>query len=1033
MPGSSHRPGGPSPPRLSLVPSDPRLGPGAIDPADRPGPASDRMLVGATLLLVDEDAPARASLRAALEHRHEVVEAAGGLAAIEVLRQRSVDLVVLDAMMSEPDAFEICGRLQRDPAWCGLPVVFVSAYASPTLELHALELGAVDFVVKPVDDEVLRLRVDEHLQRARQAARDRRWSQETVAELTASQGLLEAEVGRLERLIDGLPVAAWEEDPEGRLVRVNAAFARLVGQAPESLVGRERAGALGFEPATGMGGQRRVGVPERWWHGWVSTGSGHRLPMTLRLHRLPADGALPLGRVGVLQPWVDLPEGAAPDIGEVSAGQPVLDPQVVERLAGVGSWVLDLNAGTVRCSPQAAELVGLAAHEQPSLRELLFRVHPADRAELHQRWRQALRTGRLAVEVRTVAMAGGRWLGLTAELEPGRDGLAHRVHGTVVDRTRERAQQAELAAVRQRTQQVLDGLAAFPWEWDPDGDLVRFPDTRELPVPVPVRPAGVERAQLLALIHPEDVAGASQLLAEQELVTAGSRPELEFRIRGVRGTWRWIRVIVQGEVPASPTGRITGVAIDVTDDRRNVDAVAEAYRSDRLTGLRNQDALVEGLRPGLDAVARGEAGLAVICLDLDGFGAIEERLGHEQADEVLRLVAGRLRGLVATSAQVARLGGDVFALAVLVPPGADGVVDGLLDRVQQRLALPLTVGRTELTLTAGIGVARAEPGSRLAPARLLRRAELARDQAKLRGGGQVREHDAADDQRRRERFRRSEQLRTALRADELRLHYQPKVSLVDGSLRGVEALLRWEHPQRGLLPPAAFIDALEDEALALEVGGWVLTRALEQLVRWQRDGLTTTVSVNVSTGELEDLDILTRVRDALAAEPELAATQLQLELLETSLLGDLDRAVVTVGALRELGVSVALDDFGVGASSLALLHRLPVDELKIDASFVRVLPDDEVARTAVRSMLALAGELGVSVVAEGVERVEHGVALRALGCRIGQGYAIARPMPADQVGAWLASWELPAPWRRVPTGHDGALGTAARPGVEAPR
>ena len=419
----------------------------------------------------------------------------------------------------------------------------------------------------------------------------------------------------------------------------------------------------------------------------------------------------------------------------------------------------------------------------------------------------------------------------------------------------------------------------------------------------------------------------------------------------------------------------------------------KAYHDD-LTGLYNRDAFRRLLAEGVELARRDRRRLAVLYIDLDRFKSINDSLGHDAGDEALKAVADRLRASVRSSDVVARLSGDEFAILIEAPPVAS---PALADKVLERFAAPFVVGGRQWHLGCSVGVAEFPDNGDDAD-RLLGCADTAMLHAKASGrnGSRV-YHDAMEESVLR-RLQIEEDLRGALERREFVLHYQPLVDLRTGRLKGCEALLRWQHPQRGLLPPLDFIGALEEMGLIHAVGMWVLEEACRQMRQWRDAGADIElVSVNVSPLQFaRQSDFVDQVRQALAASG-LPHGHLQLELTEGTLMADSQQSLALLLELRSLGVTLAIDDFGTGYSSLAYLRSFPVSVLKIDRSFVRDMHLDPRNANLVKAMVQMAHSLDLSVTAEGIETQTQHDALRALGCDTGQGYGIGRPMPADRL------------------------------------
>ncbi len=445
-------------------------------------------------------------------------------------------------------------------------------------------------------------------------------------------------------------------------------------------------------------------------------------------------------------------------------------------------------------------------------------------------------------------------------------------------------------------------------------------------------------------------------------------------------------------------------------DSRGERPSARSFR-DPLTRLPNRIAALE--EPRCVAPARGGRGgtlVAVCYLDLDRFRDINARFGMEGGDAALMEVARRLRKAVPHEATVARTGGDEFAVALSSTSRSRW--RAVLQRIVAALAEPCVLQGRPACLRASMGVAVMRHGEQPTEI-MLRAAQQAAFLAKRAGGNQVHFFDARQDWDERQLLRMRRRIAEGLERGEFVLSYQPKVDMRRGVVTGVEALVRWQHPERGLLLPAEFVSCIEDHELVEQLGDWVIGEAARQLAQWLDEGLRTSVSVNISPRHMLRPDFMPRLASHLARHPRLAAGMLELEILETTAIKDFPAFSRFIAACGELGVPVTLDDFGTGYSSLAYLRRLPLVALKLDQSFVRGMLDDAEDLAIVRGILLLARSLGRTTTAEGVESVAHGHALMALGCTLGQGYGIARPLPARQIAGWIAEYERAPLWGRV--------------------
>ena len=518
-------------------------------------------------------------------------------------------------------------------------------------------------------------------------------------------------------------------------------------------------------------------------------------------------------------------------------------------------------------------------------------------------------------------------------------------------------------------------------------------------------------------LHPQDLDAVTS--AFQNAVNGVADYDLTFRIVWPEGEVRYIEA--HGEVQRDALGvaqRMIGTNWDVTTVKTQQSQLEHIAHFDALTNLPNRVLLADRLHQSMLQCKRRGQQLAVAFMDLDGFKGINDQHGHAVGDQVLISVAGRMNEVVRQGDTLARLGGDEF-VAVLLDLEARLTIAPLLDRLLAAVAQPIKVEGLSLQVTSSIGVTIYPQTREIDADQLLRQADQAMYQAKLAGKNRYHIFDAVQDISIRGLHESLEQIRLALSRREFVLYYQPKVNMRTRQVIGAEALIRWQHPEKGLLPPSAFLPMIEDHPLAVDIGEWVIDAALSQMESWRSHGLTLRVSVNIGARQLQQADFVERLRALLARHPEMDPTALQLEILETSALEDVAQIAKVIEACSQLGIHFALDDFGTGYSSLTYLKRLKVQTLKIDQSFVRDMLDDPDDLAILEGVIGLAQALKREVIAEGVETPAHGAALLQLGCELAQGYGISRPMPAAQMPGWIATWEGDASWSNAPRrGHD---------------
>ena len=523
-------------------------------------------------------------------------------------------------------------------------------------------------------------------------------------------------------------------------------------------------------------------------------------------------------------------------------------------------------------------------------------------------------------------------------------------------------------------------------------------------------PAGGDTPERWAdLVHPEDEALAFAALERHQ-----NHPDQPFdvtlRLRHADGQVRWVRNLgrVIARQPDGSPLRMVGVGLDVTRQREQEAQLQKLAHFDALIGLPNRVQLAHALEAAMQEARMNQRLLGVAYLDLDGFKPVNDRLGHGVGDQLLVEIARRLQGAIRAKDLVARLGGDEFVI-LLNQPECRSDCEATLSRLMQRMAEPVRLEGEALTVTASIGLT-LFPDDDADADTLLRHADQAMYQAKQAGRNRIHLFDAERERASREHHTRLDRLAAALQAGEFCLHVQPKVDMQDGTLVGVEALARWQHPEQGLLGPGEFLPQIEGSALEASFGEWVLTHSLGLQRQWLAQGLRVPLSLNISARHLQMADFPQRVQQLLAQYADVPTSLLEFEITESAALIDITAVSATLVQLRNMGLSIAIDDFGTGYSSLTYLRQLPADTLKIDRSFVMGMMSDIGDMAIVDGVIGLSRSFGLTLIAEGVETTEQGLRLLQMGCMLGQGYGIARPMPPQALQAWAAQWRAPEAW-----------------------
>ena len=504
--------------------------------------------------------------------------------------------------------------------------------------------------------------------------------------------------------------------------------------------------------------------------------------------------------------------------------------------------------------------------------------------------------------------------------------------------------------------------------------------------------------------HPDDRAASQEFIVK---LLAGELDQFKFEKRYVRPGGQVVWVSVNGSAVRNARGEpifLIGQIEDVTERRKLSDELALHAVTDPLTGLPNRALFMERLEFALHHAESSGRHVALMFLDLDRFKLVNDGIGHDAGDRLLRRVGQRLHGALRNGDVLARFGGDEFTVLCEVTGPDD--VESVVARLRAAMATPVVEPDFEQFVTLSIGVAISQTGD-MAPSVLLRCADIAMYQAKTLGPGRYviyEEHDEGDAGR---NLRMSNELHRAVRDNQLVLHYQPYIALRDMTLVGTEALVRWRHPDRGLLAPGEFIELAEECGLMVDLGAWVLREACRQGARWLAaraaagvEGVAPSMSVNISPQQLSDPGFTSVVASVLL-DTGFPPDGLWLEITEGALMRDPVAAIAILRSLRELGVHLSIDDFGTGYSSLSYLQRLPVEALKIDRSFIEHLDEASDDRAIVEAVVALGHALGLGIIAEGIERPGQAIELANLGSYVAQGFLYAKPVDPLLIGDFL--------------------------------
>ncbi len=572
----------------------------------------------------------------------------------------------------------------------------------------------------------------------------------------------------------------------------------------------------------------------------------------------------------------------------------------------------------------------------------------------------------------------------------------------------------DLRAAHARNAAILNAIPDLMFEMDMDG---RYLDCHSPRGDLLAAPAEALLGNTVVDVMPADAAAVCMAaLREANDKGFSTGKQLELPVEAGR---RWFELSVAHKASGpGEKARFIVLSRDITERKEAESRIFKLAYFDGLTGLPNRQFFLERLQRDIGRAGHHGDMLAVLFLDLDGFKSVNDTLGHGAGDLILQWTAERLRAglrpsdlvarteIVETEVELARLGGDEFSVLL---PNLGHSEDAMIvaHRIRTQMARPFDLDGREVVLTASIGIA-IYPDDGTDAETLLKHADTAMYHAKDEGRDNCQYYSKSLTQQALQRLNMTTSLRLALERDEFFLVYQPQFDVATGRVHSVEALIRWRHPEQGLVSPARFIPMAEENGLIVPIGEWVLRSACRDAAAWQREGGRLRVAVNLSPVQFRNPGLLASIR-AILAETGLAPDLLELEVTEGALMEDSEATLATLQALRDGGMQIALDDFGTGYSSMSYLKRLPLHNLKVDQSFIQCLPDDTDSLAIVKAIVSLAKNLGFTVTAEGVETLDQASILKGLDCETLQGYYFSKPIPGNDIVAILARrWPIDA-------------------------
>ncbi|WP_243652978.1 bifunctional diguanylate cyclase/phosphodiesterase [Tumebacillus sp. BK434] len=662
-------------------------------------------------------------------------------------------------------------------------------------------------------------------------------------------------------------------------------------------------------------------------------------------------------------------------------------------------YTLDLNGRVLASNPACLTMMGYAEQELAS-GTIFQTVVPEDVDRARRHFVQAVNGNPQTFELTVLHKAGHQMEVLVTNVPIYADGEVAGIFGIAKNITAQKAAERERSLSTQKYQDLLETIEAVVWEGNPETFQYLFISPQSLKI-LGYTPEKLisDHAFWQSKVHPDDFEMMMSYCKQE--VAAGRNHEIEYRMIAADGRTVWLKDYVTVVQENGVVTGCRGIMVDITARKLAEERLEHIAYYDVLTSLPNRTLFEDRLHLEMARSRRHSQKLAVLLLDIDRFKYINDTLGHGLGDELIRAVAERLQTCVREGDTVSRIGGDEFTL-ILPDLRSPQAAVAVAQMILQKMTAPFVIAQTELYATCSIGISFfPDDGTDLQA--LMKNAESAMYRAKERGRNSYQLYTTSMNEDAMQKLSLERYLRKALGLDEFVLFYQPQVNVQSGEIFGVEALLRWKHPILGMVSPATFIPLAEETGLIVPIGEWVLKTACAQVKRWHAAGYPQlTVAVNLSARQFQQEDLVEmveRVLEETGVEPQF----LELEITESVTMHNVERAIVILHELTNLGIRISLDDFGTGYSSLSYLKHFPIHTLKIDQTFVRDITTDADDAAIATSVIALAHSLNLQVVAEGVETEEHLRYLAAQGCTSMQGYHFSRPLPAPEIDALLQS------------------------------
>ncbi len=897
---------------------------------------------------------------------------------VRALADGGADVVLANLSTPGIDALDALALLKDADA--EVPFLIVSDRLDEDSVHRALRAGARDCI-----PHAALSRLGPVLERSLGEARVRRERRQAQQAVTESER-------RLREMAEACPDAVLFADGSGTLLFANRAAEGLFGHPVAALIGRPVDGLLpGIEPFAPRASREGVEAAAR-----LASGE------TLAVRVVPGE----IGREGkplsilFVRPAHDRGNGAAAASAELFRRAALMAADLVQEC--------DRAAGTIAWHGDVDRVLGWPEGKFPRTVEGWEKaIHPEDRARVAAASARHFATGEPFFEEYRVQTRDGRVVHWhhSASLLPAADGRPVRSIGTVADVSGRRQIEEALQLSERRYRALFERNLAGVYRSTMEGRILDCNEAFARIFGYGSREEVLRQAAWDLYVRPDDRKAALAKLVERQNLT-----NYELCLKRKDGSTVW--VLQNENLSEGPDGLLSvieGTVIDISERKRAEEQVKHLAFHDPLTNLPNRLLFNDRLTLAVAQAHRHNQRLAVLFLDLDRFKIINDSLGHSVGDELLRQLAERIQEHVREGDTVARLGGDEFTLLV---PGitADEDAAKIARKICGAIHDPFWIDGRELFVTASVGVS-VYPADGHDAETLVRNADSAMYRAKEQGRDNYQLYTPAMNARAVERLSLESRLRQAVAHDELELHFQPFIDLKTAELLGAEALLRWRHPELGLIPPGEFIPIAELSGLIVPIGEWVLKTACAEARKWHEKGFPElTVSVNLSSRQFQHTDLVSQVTQALG-ETGLEPNKLDLEITESNAMQNAEHSINTLWGLKKQGVRISMDDFGTGYSSLNYLKRFPIDRIKLDQSFVRDLPSDKDDAAIAMAVIAMGRSLELEVIAEGVETEEQLAFLKGHQCDQLQGFLLSKPLAADDFDRFLDASRDPAATR----------------------